>query len=75
VRWVAGTESARSIPLGVFAPRVGGMTPRDPLTFWPPLGSLSSQGIGRSSVSTMPTCWISCRPPSIAGWRRQIRNR
>jgi DNA-binding NarL/FixJ family response regulator len=32
VRWVAGTESARSIPLGVFAPLVGAATSRDPIT-------------------------------------------
>src|SRR5918998_4691169 len=33
VRWVAGTESARSIPLGVFAHLVGPSTSRDPVTF------------------------------------------
>ena len=33
VRWVAGTESARSIPLGVFAHLVGSSTSRDPVTF------------------------------------------
>ncbi|MCX5045190.1 LuxR C-terminal-related transcriptional regulator [Aldersonia sp. NBC_00410] len=33
VRWVAGTESARSIPLGVFAHVVGPTTSRDPVTF------------------------------------------
>ena len=33
VRWVVGTESARSIPLGVFAPLVGAATSRDPITF------------------------------------------
>ncbi|MDV7243568.1 MULTISPECIES: helix-turn-helix transcriptional regulator [Rhodococcus] len=32
VRWVAGTESARSIPLGVFAHLVGASTSRDPVT-------------------------------------------
>src|ERR1700758_390381 len=32
VRWVAGTESARSIPLGVFAPLVGAATPPDPIS-------------------------------------------
>jgi DNA-binding NarL/FixJ family response regulator len=32
VRWVVGTESARSIPLGVFAPLVGAATPPDPIT-------------------------------------------
>ena len=32
VRWVAGTESARSIPLGVFAPLVGAATSPDPTT-------------------------------------------
>ena len=31
VQWVAGTESARSIPLGVFAPLVGTATSRDPI--------------------------------------------
>jgi DNA-binding NarL/FixJ family response regulator len=31
VHWVAGTESARSIPLGVFAPLVGTATSRDPI--------------------------------------------
>lgn len=33
VRWVAGTESARSIPLGVFAHLVGSATSRDPVNF------------------------------------------
>ncbi|MEV6429107.1 LuxR C-terminal-related transcriptional regulator [Nocardia sp. NPDC051463] len=33
IRWVAGTESARSIPLGVFAHMVGVYTARDPVTF------------------------------------------
>jgi DNA-binding NarL/FixJ family response regulator len=33
VRWVAGTESARSIPLGVFAHLVGSATTRDPMAF------------------------------------------
>ncbi|GAA4487260.1 LuxR C-terminal-related transcriptional regulator [Rhodococcus olei] len=33
VRWVAGTESARSIPLGVFAHLVGSATARDPVAF------------------------------------------
>ncbi|MFD1815225.1 helix-turn-helix transcriptional regulator [Rhodococcus gannanensis] len=33
VRWVAGTESARSIPLGVFAHLVGSSTARDPVAF------------------------------------------
>ena len=33
VRWVVVTESARSIPLGVFAPLVGAATSRDPITF------------------------------------------
>jgi DNA-binding NarL/FixJ family response regulator len=33
VRWVAGTESARSIPLGVFAHLVGSATSRDPMAF------------------------------------------
>ncbi|MGO8966020.1 LuxR C-terminal-related transcriptional regulator [Mycobacterium sp.] len=31
VRWVAGTESARSIPLGVFAHLVGAASSRDPI--------------------------------------------
>src|SRR5918997_3435405 len=33
IRWVAGTESARSIPLGVFAHLVSSSTSRDPVTF------------------------------------------
>jgi DNA-binding NarL/FixJ family response regulator len=33
VRWVAGTESARSIPLGVFASLVGAASSQDPVTF------------------------------------------
>jgi DNA-binding NarL/FixJ family response regulator len=33
VHWVVGTESARSIPLGVFAPLVGAATPQDPIAF------------------------------------------
>ncbi|PYE13291.1 DNA-binding NarL/FixJ family response regulator [Williamsia limnetica] len=33
VRWVAGTESARSIPLGAFAHLVGPTTATDPVTF------------------------------------------
>ena len=33
VQWVAGTESARSIPLGVFAHFVGSATSRDPMAF------------------------------------------
>ena len=33
VQWVAGTESARSIPLGVFAHLVGTATARDPVAF------------------------------------------
>ncbi|MGU3432809.1 LuxR C-terminal-related transcriptional regulator [Actinomycetes bacterium M1A6_2h] len=33
VRWVAGTESARSIPLGVFAHLVGTGTSSDPVAF------------------------------------------
>ncbi|MFF0817380.1 LuxR C-terminal-related transcriptional regulator [Rhodococcus sp. NPDC003318] len=33
VRWVAGTESARSIPLGVFAHLVSSSTSRDPVAF------------------------------------------
>ncbi|NDK89168.1 helix-turn-helix transcriptional regulator [Gordonia desulfuricans] len=33
VRWVAGTESARSIPLGVFAHLVGPATSSDPVTY------------------------------------------
>ena len=33
VQWVAGTESARSIPLGVFAHLVGSATSRDPMAF------------------------------------------
>ncbi|MBV9350684.1 MAG: helix-turn-helix transcriptional regulator, partial [Mycobacterium sp.] len=33
VRWLAGTESARSIPLGVFAPLVGAGSSRDPVAF------------------------------------------
>ncbi|NUP27822.1 MAG: helix-turn-helix transcriptional regulator [Nocardia sp.] len=33
IRWVAGTESARSIPLGVFAHMVGSYTAHDPVTF------------------------------------------
>lgn len=33
VKWVAGTESARSIPLGVFAHLVGASTSRDPVAF------------------------------------------
>lgn len=33
IRWVAGTESARSIPLGVFAHLVGGSTAHDPVTY------------------------------------------
>lgn len=33
IRWVAGTESARSIPLGVFAHLVGVYTAHDPVTY------------------------------------------
>jgi DNA-binding NarL/FixJ family response regulator len=33
VQWVAGTESARSIPLGVFAHLVGAAVSRDPMAF------------------------------------------
>ena len=33
IRWVAGTESARGIPLGVFAHLVGAYTAHDPVTF------------------------------------------
>lgn len=33
VRWVAGTESARSIPLGVFAHLVGPATSSDPVSY------------------------------------------
>lgn len=33
VQWVAGTESARSIPLGVFAHLVGPATSHDPIAF------------------------------------------
>jgi DNA-binding NarL/FixJ family response regulator len=33
VHWVAGTESARSLPLGVFAHLVGPGTSRDPIAF------------------------------------------
>jgi DNA-binding CsgD family transcriptional regulator len=33
VEWVAGTESARSIPLGVFAHFIGGAPSRDPVAF------------------------------------------
>lgn len=33
VRWVAGTESARGIPLGVFAHLVGPATSSDPVTY------------------------------------------
>ena len=33
VQWVAGTESARSIPLGVFAHLVGAGASRDPIAF------------------------------------------
>lgn len=33
VRWVAGTESARTIPLGVFAHLVGQSTSSDPVTY------------------------------------------
>ena len=33
VQWVVGTESARSIPLGVFAHLVGSATSRDPVAF------------------------------------------
>ena len=33
VQWVVGTESARSIPLGVFAHFVGSATSRDPVAF------------------------------------------
>jgi DNA-binding CsgD family transcriptional regulator len=33
VQWVAATESARSIPLGVFAHFVGSATSRDPMAF------------------------------------------
>ena len=33
VRWVAGTESARSIPLGAFAQTIGVTTLHDPVTF------------------------------------------
>ena len=33
VRWVAGTESARSIPLGAFAHTIGAATLRDPVSF------------------------------------------
>ncbi|GAB2671785.1 LuxR C-terminal-related transcriptional regulator [Gordonia jinhuaensis] len=33
VRWVAGTESARSIPLGVFAHLVGSRTSSDPVSY------------------------------------------
>src|SRR6476646_4589676 len=33
VHWVAGTESARSIPLGVFAQFVGSATAPDPVAF------------------------------------------
>ena len=33
VRWVAGTESARSIPLGVFAHLVGPAVSSDPVTY------------------------------------------
>ncbi|MEU7766800.1 LuxR C-terminal-related transcriptional regulator [Nocardia sp. NPDC049190] len=33
IRWVAGTESARGIPLGVFAHMVGVSTAHDPVTF------------------------------------------
>ena len=33
VQWVAGTESARSIPLGVFAHLVGSAAARDPMAF------------------------------------------
>jgi DNA-binding CsgD family transcriptional regulator len=33
VQWVAGSESARSIPLGVFAHLVGSATARDPMAF------------------------------------------
>ncbi|WP_054812396.1 helix-turn-helix transcriptional regulator [Nocardia arizonensis] len=33
IRWVAGTESARGIPLGVFAHMVGVYTAHDPVTF------------------------------------------
>ncbi|MBV8292563.1 MAG: helix-turn-helix transcriptional regulator, partial [Mycobacterium sp.] len=33
VQWVAGTESARSIPLGVFAHLIGAASSRDPIAF------------------------------------------
>ena len=33
VQWIAGTESARSIPLGAFAHLVGAATSRDPMAF------------------------------------------
>ncbi len=33
VQWVAGSESARSIPLGVFAHLAGSATSRDPIAF------------------------------------------
>jgi AAA ATPase domain len=33
VHWVAGTESARSIPLGVFAPLVGAAASGEPIAF------------------------------------------
>ena len=33
VQWVAGSESARSIPLGVFAHLAGTATSRDPIAF------------------------------------------
>ena len=33
MRWFVGTESARSIPLGVFAHLIAASTSRDPVTF------------------------------------------
>ena len=62
VHWVAGTESARSIPLGVFAQFVGSATAPDPVAFWRLLAKPFSRRSSVSSGSMMPICWTSCPP-------------
>ncbi|WP_280450743.1 hypothetical protein, partial [Nocardia cyriacigeorgica] len=68
VRWVAGTESARSIPLGVFAHMVGVYTAHDPVTFMSaareallaPLSSFPAANVMKPKHDS-PVAGLACR--------------
>ena len=79
VQWVTGTQTMRSIPLGVFAHFVGPTAPREPVAFSRLLAKPFLRSEIAYSASTTPICWISYPLRCCIGWpwtgRRDRGNR